>query len=384
MHPRVLDTRAYAIENVANLSTPRLVVYRQRLEQNISLMRRYLESVVPGSGFRHLLPHVKTHKSAWVTNALLASGIRKFKCSLQELDMLLDSEAEEIFVAYPLLPHDADRVAAAIANRSDQHLTAQIGCTRHVSWLTAAARRHGVEIDCLLDINVGYDRTGVLPEAVLELARELSSPRAAGLLRLRGVHAYAGQNDSTDPGERASLSKRTMTAVADCMHTLEKAGQRVERVVVAGTPSFLEDLRALVLHLRVDAEVEVSPGTWIYWDTHCEGIVPGMFEFAALLVGQVMDLPAPGLATLNLGSKRWSTDKGSIELFSIQGLEVASVSEEHTVLRLPEGRSAQAGERVLLAPRHICPTVNLWESFVLVGERGRVERSAEPVTARNR
>jgi D-serine deaminase-like pyridoxal phosphate-dependent protein len=159
---------------------------------------------------------------------------------------------------------------------------------------------------------------------------------------------------------------------------------RPERIVVGGTPSFREDLHELVGRHRVDAEVEVSPGTWIYWDGDSESRIPGLFEFAALIFAQVIDRPTPDLATLNVGSKRWGVDRGPLEIFSLPGLEVRSVNEEHTVLSVPRGTKVEIGDTILAAPQHVCTTVNLWESFTLLGEDGRVECPSEPVTARNR
>jgi len=384
MQAQVLNAQEYGIDRGELLPTPRLAVYRTRLEQNISLMRRYLESVVPGSGFRHLAPHVKTHKSAWVTRILMESGIRKFKCTLHELDMLCDAGAADILVAYPLLPHDADRVAGRVACRPSGSISAQVGCIEHADCLATAARKHGVEISCLLDLNVGQDRTGAAPEKVTDLARHIARSPHTGPLRIRGIHAYAGHNDSPDPEERAACSGRTMARVVECLKGLRQAGVSVERIVVAGTPGFMEELRELIGEHRVSAEVDVSPGTWVYWDTKYDGILPGMFEFASLILGQVIDLPAPGLATLNLGSKRWSADKGPVRLFSIPGLEVVSASEEHTVLRNTQGTKLRVGDQVLLAPHHVCTTVNLWETFTVVGEDGRVEMRSVPVDGRNR
>jgi len=381
MHARHLNAPEYAVTGTELRPSPRLIVYRTRLEQNISLMRRYLESVVPSSGFLHITPHVKTHKSLWVTRLLMESGVKRFKCSLNELDMCLEAEAPDIFVAYPLLPSDADRVAERIAQNPGQHVTVQVGCEKHAEYLDRAARRHGVEIDCLLDLNVGYNRTGIVPERASDLARFL--PRLPAL-RFRGIHAYAGHNESADPAERESCSRRTMATVVECLRALESTGVEVERIVVAGTPGFLGDLYELVVRHRVAARVEVSPGTWVYWDGHYEGLLPGLFEFAALILAQVIDLPAPGLLTLNVGSKRWSVDKGPLRLFSAPGLEVVSTSEEHTVLRCSSSAGIEVGDRVLAAPQHVCPTVNLWETFTIVGEEGRLEKAAEPVTARNR
>ncbi len=378
------DWSAYAIERVELLPTPRLLVYRPQLERNIAAMRRHLESVVPGSGFRHLAAHVKTHKSAWVTRLLVKHGVEKFKCTPQELDFLLETGVKDVLLAYPLLAHDADRLAERIVLYPETRVTAQIGCFTHAERLAAAARRRGIEIDCLIDVDVGHHRTGIQPDLAPDLARSVLSSKKLGSLRIRGIHAYDGHNSSPDPAARDACATEAMQRVADCARSVQAAGIRVERIVVGGSPSFLPDLRELVLRHHVDAQIDVSPGTWVYWDSSYAAKMPGMFEIAALVLAQVMDLPGDGLATLNLGYKRWSIDQGPVQLFSMPGLEVASTNEEHTVLRVPAGTSLHVEDRVWIVPRHICSTVNLWETFTLIGEGGRVETAALPVSGRNR
>ena len=100
-----------------------MLVYRQRVEQNISLLRGYLEEVAPGSGLRHLRTHVKTHKSAWATKLLLERGAEKFKCTPNELDMLLDAGARDIFVAYPLVAEEAEALARRVASHRETRIS---------------------------------------------------------------------------------------------------------------------------------------------------------------------------------------------------------------------------------------------------------------------
>jgi D-serine deaminase-like pyridoxal phosphate-dependent protein len=384
MQALLLNAKDYAIDGAELLPTPRLAVYRLRLEQNIALMRGYLEGVVPGTGFRHLRPHAKTHKSVWTAQVLLASGIDKFKCTPWEIEFLIEAGARDIFVAYPLLAHDADAVARTAALERGIRLTAQIARLEHAERLAAAARRHGVEIDCLIDLDAGNRRTGIPPEEAPDLVRRLARSPAAGPLRVRGLHAYTGHNRSPTAAEREACSREAMGRVVECARGLERAGCRVERVVTSGTPGFLSDLRELTERHRLDAEVEVSPGTWVYWDTGYDRILPGMFEFAALVVTQVIDLPGDRLVTLNAGHKRWAIDQGPVELFSVPGLEFVGASEEHTVLRQTGGSDLAIGDPVLIAPRHVCPTVNAWENFTVVREDGSVEAAVVPVSGRNR
>ena len=97
-----------------------------------------------------------------------------------------------------------------------------------------------------------------------------------------------------------------------------------------------------------------------------------------------MDRSDPKTATLNLGYKRWAIDQGKIEGFSIEGMEALGWSEEHTVVSVPQRAEAHIGDYVLIAPRHVCPTVNLWEYFTIIGPDGDIEQKDCPIDARNR
>lgn len=378
MPPDVLPHDEYTFSGLEELPTPRLVVYRDRVERNIARMRELLEDIVPGSRFRHLRPHAKTHKSAWTTRLLLEHGIDKFKCTPHELDMLLESGALDILVAYPLLARDADRVAARVKQFPEASITAQVGCVEHVGAVSAAARRHDVEIGVLLDLDVGEHRTGVSPEGALALARDVA--RLEGL-RLEGLHAYHGGHP-LEPTEREASARRSMETVVSVLRELEGAALGIRHVVAGGSLDFQIDLQELVAHHRLEADVEVSPGTWVYWDSKYATMIPAAFEFGAVILSHVMDQTTERLVTLNLGYKRWAIDQGPVDVFSRSGLKAVRWSEEHTVLE-SSGERPRVGEALFIVPRHVCATVNLWAEFTLVRDH-RVEEISVPVTARNR
>jgi len=308
------------------------------------------------------------------------SGIDHFKCSLNELEMLLEAGAPNVFLAYPLVPAAAERVAELAAGHPRTRLLCQVASPTHAQALASACRRRGVEIDCLIDLDVGEHRTGTGPEVAVSLSREIV---ASGCLRFHGVHGYDGHNHSAHAGERARCARDAMAVLADTVRSLERAGMKTERVITAGSPGFLLDLDELLRRHALDAHVTVSPGTWIYWDTKYDGMMPGMFDIAAVVFARVMDLPAEDRVTLDLGHKRWAIDQGPVERFSVPDLEFVSASEEHTVLRSTSSRRPDFNEPVLVAPHHVCPTINLWEAFTLIDESGNVEAEL-PVTSRNR
>ena len=382
-NPLCFDGLRLRVDDLA--ASPRLFVWRERVDENLLRMRTLLESIAPGTGFHHLRPHAKTCKSSWTIQRQMAAGITKFKASPNELSLLLSSGVRDIVLSYPPLPSTAEAIAQALRDFRSRgeplRLIAQAGAPEHIEFLSTAAREHGVQIECLLDLDVGMGRTGAAPDCAVSLYQRLN---AEASLRFAGLHVYDGHNHSAVEATRTAESARSMSLVAGAARLIRAAGGAVPLVVAAGSPAFLPDLRAL-LAAAPESEIEVSPGTWIYWDTNYDRLMPGMFRFAALILARVMDRPGKDRVTLDLGHKRWAIDSGPIERFSVNDLEVIKASEEHTVLKT--GGAARAlliGDPVLFVPRHICSTVNLWEEFSIVGPTGEIELPHCPVDGRNR
>src|SRR3989442_14814972 len=65
----------FALANVHEVPSPALLVYPDRVEENV---RRMIALV---GGTARLRPHMKTHKMAEVIRLQVARGIRKFKCA---------------------------------------------------------------------------------------------------------------------------------------------------------------------------------------------------------------------------------------------------------------------------------------------------------------
>jgi D-serine deaminase-like pyridoxal phosphate-dependent protein len=85
-------------------------------------------------------------------------------------------------------------------------------------------------------------------------------------------------------------------------------------------------------------------------------------------------------ATLDAGLKTFSTDSGPA-LPAFAGWQVSGVSDEHTVLeRHGAGPDLSLGDKPMLIPGHIDPTVNLHDWIVAV-RGGRVE-AVWPIDAR--
>src|SRR5688572_14089983 len=157
----------YNIQNIDSLDTPAMVVYPDRVRENLKILIGSIADV------RQLRPHIKTHKSAEVTAMMLESGITKFKCAtIAEAEMLGHAGAPDVLLAYQPVGPKAERLASVVKKFPKTKwscLVDNIETARHIS---AVFERAGQSIDAYIDLNVGMNRTGVLTPEGLKLFRQ--------------------------------------------------------------------------------------------------------------------------------------------------------------------------------------------------------------------
>jgi len=379
-HLTSISEKPYIISDPQSISTPRLLLFRDSFEFNIRKMGQLLGATEPTFDLNGLWSHAKTHKSSWVTQKLMDAGIHSFKASPNEVDMLVRAGAKGIFIAYPLLRHNAHRFSLLAASHRETTFYFQVSTKFHVDILLQAAKEVAVPLHYFVDLDIGLHRTGVAPSKAWQFFDSI--PKNDSIL-FAGLHAYDGHNAAQDPEERRSRSELDMAQLKGVIHAFESRGQKVPRIVVGGTPSFLPDLDNLY-RTSIDSEIIVSPGTWIYFDSWSKVLMPDTFEVAVCILAQVIDRVAPDTATLNLGHKRWAVDSGPLDCFSMMGMEALNWNEEHTIVKVPKNLKLPVGSYILMAPKHVCPTVNLWETFDVIDPDGRIEIRESPIDARNR
>lgn len=370
----------YTVKQPERIRTPRLLVFKDRVEYNLNRAGDLLKDVNPELDASDLWPHVKTSKSSWAVQQCMQHGISNFKATMNEVDMLVSCGVKSIFVSYPLLEHDARILAKAILANPDIQFYVQVGHKKHVELLQKTVREFYVKWHYFIDVNVGMDRTGLPIEEAFELYN-VTSEKASFIFS--GLHAYDGHVHQVLKNERRETAQESMARLQKIHKHFSTAGVNVPMTIVSGTPGFLLDAEILK-DASLPSKIFYSPGTWIYFDTQSREMLPDTFELAALILTQVIDKPTSETATLNLGHKRWAVDQGPVEVFSVPGMTAQSWSEEHTVVNVPQGVALDIGDYILIAPRHVCPTVNLWEHFSVVNETGHVELEDVPVDGRNR
>lgn len=352
----------YSIADTSQIFSPALIIFRDIVADNLDSM-----IAVAGSASR-LRPHVKTHKMREIVAMELDRGIVKHKCAtLAEAEMLAQCGANDVFLAYNPVGPNIGRVVRMLEAYPDLQFSCTGDDPRPVKQLSDAVAAIGRKIDVLLDLNIGMNRTGMLPDdkavALYQLLAKLPGVRPGGL------QFYDGHN------HQANLAERT-TAVADVWKQgssmrdrLVKLGLPVPRLVAAGTPSFP------VLAKIDDPTLELSPGTTVLHDASYMRSFPDLpFKPAALLLTRCVSRPAPGLLTFDLGNKSLAADPPREKRAwfpDIPDAEAIMHSEEHLVIKTADAEKWSPGDETLVMPGHICPCCALHKRVTVVSG-GRV------------
>jgi len=377
---KIPGQQTYIIKDIEKIRTPRLLVFSDRVQNNLQRMKNYLEEVVPNSGYKHLCPHVKTNKSSYIIKQMLAAGITDFKATPNEVEMLIDCGVNNIFIAYPLLYLDAVSLADLIKKHSTVEILVQIGSIEHFDILQKVAVEKNIIWNYYIDLDVGMHRTGIAPKKAIELYTRIKDNKR---FRFVGLHGYDGHIHFKTEEKRIEESQKSMAVLKGVYDEFRQNDISVEKIVVAGSPAFRSDLKILHNTIPKDTHIFVSPGTWILWDSQYDANIPNEFEFAALILAQVIDV-GENQITLNLGHKRWAAENGPVTVFSQGYIKVRSYNEEHIIFDTIGETTYHIGDYVMVVPRHVCPTVNLYDNFILINSDGKIENESIKIDGRNR
>ena len=364
-------TNWFEIANAADVTSPSLLVYPDRIEENL----RRMIAMVRGD-VKRLRPHVKTHKLSPIVAMKRAAGITKFKCAtIAECEMVAAAGGEDVLFSYPLVGANIPRFLELQRRFPQTRFCALADDADAIRAVDQTARATGANVELLLDVNPGMNRTGIAPgPRALELYRLLASLKN---VRPGGLQLYDGHHQNPDPAARRAAWEADLAPGWKLRDEIQQAGLPVPRVVAGGTPTFP--------FFAEVAGIECSPGTTVLWDSGQLTQTPDLdFLNAAVLLTRVISKPAPNRLCLDLGHKALASEMPHprVKLFGLEDATFPTHSEEHLVAETPRAAEFAVGTVLYGLPRHVCPTVAL-QSDVLVVRQGRVTESW-PVTARAR
>lgn len=343
----------YRVENINEVTSPAILVYPERVEHNI---RKMIE--IAGTPER-LRPHVKTHKMPEIVKLQMKHGIKKFKsATIAETEMVADCGASDILLAMQPVGPNLERFFTL----RRQYANAAISCIADNDYdlekISEMAVRTGLETGVWLDMNVGMNRTGIVPgEQAARLYKKISS---LPMLVAEGLHIYDGHIHEPDFLQRKKLCGEAFAPVDSMLGHLVKEHATV-RIVAGGTPTF-------PVHAGFRA-AELSPGTTLLWD-YGYGQTFRDLEFlhAAILITRVVSKPARGLLCLDLGHKAVASEmpQPRVKFNGLNDYTITGHNEEHMVIKVPDSDKYKTGDVLYAVPWHICPTIDRHDVAVVV------------------
>jgi D-serine deaminase-like pyridoxal phosphate-dependent protein len=360
----------FTVANVYEVPSPSLLVYPERVEENVRRM------IAIAGGVTRLRPHMKTHKMAEMIRLQLKLGITKFKCAtIAEAEMTAANGAADVLLAYQPVGPNVTRMV---------QLTRQYPKTQFATLVDdeAAARKwseafvaNGARLTVLLDVDCGQHRCGIEPGPVaIELYRRVAAMPG---LSAGGLHAYDGHIHDQDLVVRTANCDAAFAPVEKLKADLIAAGLTVPTMVAGGTPTF-------PIHAK-RGDVECSPGTCVFWDAGYGAKMPDMdFLVAAALLTRVVSKPGGNRLCLDLGHKAVASEMPHPRVVFPQLPDAKAVthSEEHLVVETSRAGEFAVGDCLYGIPWHICPTVALHAAAVVVRGGHAVERWSVAARAR--
>ncbi|MFT6916814.1 MAG: 3-hydroxy-D-aspartate aldolase [Motiliproteus sp.] len=359
----------------ADIQTPCLIVDLDALEGNIRTLGNYAKAM----GVRHRV-HGKMHKS--VDIALLqeqlggSCGVCCQKVS--EAEVFARGGIKDVLVSNQVRdPAKIDRLARI------PKLGARALCCvddiDNVAELSAAAQKHGTQIECLVEIDCGAGRCGVQAgQPVVDIALAIA---AAPGLKFAGIQAYQGAMQHLESySERQGKTAIAISMVAHTIEMLNAEGLECDIVGGGGTGSYYFEGNSGVFN-------ELQCGSYAFMDADyqtihdADGQRISEFQNALFILTSVMSHTKVDKAICDAGLKVQSVDSGMPYIYGRDDVTYIKCSDEHGVIADPQG-VLKVNDKLKLVPGHCDPTCNIHDYYVGV-RNGKVE-CLWPVSARGK
>jgi D-serine deaminase-like pyridoxal phosphate-dependent protein len=354
----------------SSIESPGLIVFPEIVKSNIKLAVDMVEGNVA-----RLRPNIKTHKTQEVNELLIEAGIFKFKCAtISEAELLAISNAKDILLSIQPTGTSLERFIELVLHYQNCQFSCLIDDYFAAKKVNDLAFKYQVKIHIFIDVNVGMNRTGVIPKEAFLLIGKINTN--FDNLVIKGLHAYDGHIRDVDINVRIKHVQQDFIEFHELVDKIDNESEY--ELVVGGTPSFL-------VH-QTNKRFACSPGTFVFFDIGYSDLYPDKtFKMAVQLISRVISKPTSTTICIDLGHKSVAAENPidqRVRFIDFPDWTLKGQSEEHGIVEVIDHSQIEIGQIIRLFPYHICPTVALHqylqviENDELIGEWG--------VKARNR
>lgn len=330
----------------SEISTPALVLNYDTMLKNIKTMAKFVKET--GVNLR---PHLKTAKMPIIAHMILkeggANGIAVAKVG--EAEIFAQSGIDNILIANQVI--DIEHIKRLVMLNSYVLVRCAVDSKKNILDLSKQAIKKNIELEVLLEINLGLGRAGVdHGDPALELAKFI---RDTPGIRLVGLQGYEGHlTPMMNVEQREIMTIECMNLLNETKNLLNENGFSIDYISTSGSATYMHAAMC-------NGITEVQPGTYVFSDEHLLRVNP-IFDIAVTVLSTVQNQTGNKEFTLDAGTKAIAIGDGKPVVRGFPKIKFRVMNEEHTQLK-SIGTELQIGQKIELIPAHICPTLNLYD-----------------------
>lgn len=351
------------------LDTPVLLVDLDVLEGNIATLARRCRDA--GINWR---PHFKGIKVPAISLKAIAAGAIGITCAkLGEAEVAAAAGITDILIANQIV--GPRKLARLVQLRRAADVVVAVDAAGNVAALGAAAKRAGVALRVVIEVDIGMHRAGVLPGApVVALAKTIA---ATGGLVFAGVMGWEAQ--AVGIADAAEKKRVVTAAIADLVASATAcaaAGLPCKIVSCGGTGT-------IKYTMHEPGVTEIQAGGGMLSDMRYTTAMNADLTPALTILATVTSRPTPTRIICDAGRKAMSADGVFPNPLGVGKIAKLAFSAEHTTIEL-EAPSAKPGigDPLEFIAGYGDTTVHLHDT--LYGVRGGIVEAEWPILARGK
>jgi D-serine deaminase-like pyridoxal phosphate-dependent protein len=357
--------------NKFDLDTPCLALDLDILEENLSKMQA--TSTAAGKKLR---PHAKSHKcSALAAQQLEHGAVGICAAKVSEAEVLVNNGIHDILVTGPVASEKKAARLVALLRQSPSLMTV-VDHAESIELLDGLLADADLDMDVLVDIDVGLQRTGVPPARALKLAEQVLATKH---LKLKGIQAYAGQVQHIDRyDDRQTASIKCMSQAAEIFRQLQAKAASCTIFSGAGTGTCEIDLGIAEL-------TELQVGSYALMDAEYLAIesarhagLAEIFPAPLTLLTTVVSASQGTHVTVDAGLKSLYRDGGQPQVVTAKyrALHYDWFGDEYGMLSAENKKDAlpRIGNVIELVVSHCDPTVNQFDCYFVTRDNKVVDQ----------
>ena len=344
------------------ITKPTLILDEKRCRNSIEKM--CVKAQQNNVDFR---PHFKTHQSIEIGNWFKEFGVDRIAVSSLEMAKYFANDWDDITVAFPVNILEIDTINELAENIKLNLLVESI---ETINFLKDNLI---YKVSFFVKIDVGYNRTGILPNEVEKISELINASETSDLLEFKGFLSHAGHTYKCRSKEEIiKIHNKSMSL----LKTL-KAEYPGAIISYGDTPScsIVEDFSMLD---------EFRPGNFVFYDLTQHQI--GACEVNQIAVAMACPIVAihsdrneiviygggVHLSKERLQHSKYGTiygtvveKKGDFWENEIPNMYVKNLSQEHGIVHTPDAEISKykIGDYLLILPVHSCMTANLMNNY---------------------